>query len=137
MEIIEVNTKKQKQEYIDFIYKIYKNDKNYCDMNIIFVKNFLYQKDSYSKRCKVIPILIKDENMIKLECMFIIDDSKEIKLSFIEFLPHISECEFRGCTHIKEKKCGVKNAVEKMKIDKGRYERYCTLYQKLKEDKKW
>lgn len=87
MEIIEVNTKKQKQEYIDFIYKIYKNDKNYCDMNIIFVKNFLYQKDSYSKRCKVIPILIKDENMIKLECMFIIDDSKEIKLSFIEFLP--------------------------------------------------
>lgn len=62
---------------------------------------------------------------------------KDLDKYFIEFLPHISECEFRGCTHIKEKKCGVKNAVEKMKIDKGRYERYCTLYQKLKEDKKW
>lgn len=62
---------------------------------------------------------------------------KDLDKYFIEFLPHINECEFRGCTHIKEKKCGVKNAVEKMKIDKGRYERYCTLYQKLKEEKKW
>lgn len=62
---------------------------------------------------------------------------KDLDKHFIEFLPHISECEFRGCTHIKEKKCGVKNAVQKMKIDKGRYERYCMLYQKLKEEKKW
>ena len=30
-----------------------------------------------------------------------------------------------------------KKAVEKRKIDKGRYERYCSLYQKLKEEKKW
>lgn len=62
---------------------------------------------------------------------------KELDKYFIEFIPHMSECEFRGCTHIKEKKCGIKRAVETKKIDKGRYDRYCMLYQKLKEEKKW
>ena len=44
MIIREVKTKKEKKEYIDFIYKLYENDKKYCDMNITFVKNFLYKK---------------------------------------------------------------------------------------------
>lgn len=62
---------------------------------------------------------------------------KELDKFFIDFLPHIENCEYRGCTHIKEKVCGVKNAVDKKKIDSGRYERYCTLYKNLKEEKKW
>ena len=62
---------------------------------------------------------------------------KELDKYFIEFIPHMSDCEFRGCTHIKEINCGIKKAVEKKKIDKGRYERYCMLYKKLKEEKKW
>lgn len=56
---------------------------------------------------------------------------------YLDFVPYISKCEFRGCSHIKEKNCGVKEAVENQKIDKGRYERYCNFYQKLKEEKKW
>lgn len=62
---------------------------------------------------------------------------KDLDKYFLEFIPHISNCEFRGCTHIKEKNCGIKKAVEKKKIDKGRYDRYCMLYKKLKEEKKW
>lgn len=62
---------------------------------------------------------------------------KELDQYFIEFLPEMEKCEYRGCTHIKEINCGVKRAVERKKIDKGRYERYCELYQKLKEEKKW
>lgn len=85
MIIREVKTKKEKKEYIDFIYKLYENDKNYCDMNIIFVKNFLYKKDSFAKRCEVLPIFIEDNDEIKLECIFIVDTSDEIKLSFLEF----------------------------------------------------
>ena len=38
---------------------------------------------------------------------------------------------------LKERKCGVKQAVEDKKIDNGRYERYCSFYQKIKEEKKW
>ena len=56
---------------------------------------------------------------------------------FIEFKPYIPECEFRSCAHIKEINCGVKKAVTKRKIDKGRYERYVQLYEKLKGEKKW
>lgn len=61
----------------------------------------------------------------------------ELDKFYLEFLPYILDCEFRGCSHIKERKCGVKQAVEDKKIDSGRYERYCNFYKKLKEDKKW
>ena len=61
----------------------------------------------------------------------------ELDKYYLEFLPFIPECEFRGCSHIKERKCGVKQAVEDKKIDKGRYERYCEFYKTLKEKKKW
>ena len=88
MEIYEVKTRKDKKDYIGFIYNLYKDDRNFSDMNIIFIKNFLYQKDSYSKRCNIIPILIKDKGLIRLECIFVIDETEEIKLSFLEFLPH-------------------------------------------------
>ena len=88
MEFIEVNTKKLRKKYINFIYKVYKNDKNYCDMNITFVKNFLYKQDDNAKRVNVLPILLMDKEEIKLECMYIIDETEEIKLSFLEFLPN-------------------------------------------------
>ncbi len=62
---------------------------------------------------------------------------KELDEYFVEFEPFKEECEYRGCTHIKEINCGIKKAVNKRKIDKGRYERYCELYEKLKGEKKW
>ena len=52
---------------------------------------------------------------------------------FKEFKQEIEKCEFVGCTHIKEENCGVKNAIEEKKIDKGRYMRYCKIYEELKE----
>ena len=62
---------------------------------------------------------------------------KELEDYFIEFRNYVSDCEFRSCAHIKEVNCGVKRAVSKRKIDKGRYERYVQLYEKLKGEKKW
>ena len=58
---------------------------------------------------------------------------------FIEFIPYIKECEFVGCTHIKEQKCGIKKAIEEGKISIERYERYIKIYNDLKkkEDQKW
>ena len=55
----------------------------------------------------------------------------------MEFAPYIKDCKYRGCTHIKEDECGVKEAVRKKKIDNGRYDRYCELYSKMKGEKKW
>lgn len=62
---------------------------------------------------------------------------KDLDEYFIEFASHKENCEYRGCTHIKELNCGIKKAVNKRKIDKGRYERYVELYEKLKGEKKW
>ena len=58
---------------------------------------------------------------------------------FIEFIPYIEKCEFVGCSHIKEQKCGIKCAIEEGKISQERYDRYCKIYQDLKqkEAKKW
>lgn len=91
MQLIEVKTKFEKKAYIDFLYSIYKNDSHFCDMNVIFVKNFLYRQDTYAKRVDVLPYMIYDNNEPKLECMFIVDNTQEIKLSFVEFLPHATK----------------------------------------------
>lgn len=59
---------------------------------------------------------------------------------FVEFTDKIKECEFVGCTHIKEENCGIKKAMEKGKISQERYERFSKIYQELKEreeKKKW
>lgn len=54
---------------------------------------------------------------------------------FKEFKPYIDECEYGDCSHIKEKKCGIKLAVEEGKITVQRYERYCQIYEALQKKK--
>ena len=63
-------------------------------------------------------------------------ESSELDKYFKEFKENIEECEFVGCTHIKEQKCGIKKKVEEGKISKERYERYCKIYEELKEKEK-
>lgn len=65
--------------------------------------------------------------------------SKDLYKYFKEFNEYIDECEFIGCTHIKEENCGVKKAVEQKKISSKRYERFCKIYAELKEKeaRKW
>ncbi len=65
--------------------------------------------------------------------------SKDLEKYYIEFKPYISKCEFVGCTHQKEEKCGIKQAINEGKISKDRYERFVQIYNALKEreDKRW
>lgn len=64
-------------------------------------------------------------------------ESKELYKYFKEF--DDKNCEFVGCTHIKEENCGIKKDVENNKIDKNRYLRFCKIYNELKqkEERKW
>ena len=88
MNVIKVITSKQRREYINFIYKVYESDNSYRDLNLLFVKNFLWQKDSYAKRCAVHPFIIKDNDETKAVGTYIYSqDTQELKLSFLEFLP--------------------------------------------------
>lgn len=62
---------------------------------------------------------------------------RELDKYFKEFKPLLDDCEFVGCTHIKEESCGIKQALQQGKIDNGRYERFCKIYEELKEKDKY
>lgn len=66
-------------------------------------------------------------------------ESQDLAHYFIDLAKYIENCEFVGCTHIKEDKCGIKDAVIQGKISNQRYETYCRLYNELKEKEqhKW
>ena len=66
-------------------------------------------------------------------------ESKDLDKYFKEFKSEIQNCRYVGCTHIKENECGIKYAIEKGKINSQRYERFCKIYNELKEkeDNKW
>ncbi len=66
--------------------------------------------------------------------------SNKLAEYFKEFRDEIPNCEFASCTHIKEENCGIKQAVKEGKISQDRYNRFCKIYEELKqkeERKKW
>ena len=63
-------------------------------------------------------------------------ESSELDKYFIEFKQEIQNCEFIGCTHLKEKNCGIKKALEAGRISKERYDNYCKIYEELKDKEK-
>ena len=67
-------------------------------------------------------------------------ESSDLAHYFREFQKEIQNCEFVGCTHIKEENCGIKKAIKAGEISEERYERFCKIYKELKEKeerKKW
>lgn len=66
-------------------------------------------------------------------------DSVNLYKYFKEFIQYEKNCEYVGCTHIKEQVCGIKKAVEEGKIANSRYENYIKIYNDLKdeEEHKW
>jgi ribosome biogenesis GTPase len=62
---------------------------------------------------------------------------EELGTYYPEFVQYEPGCKFSGCAHISEPSCGVKAAVEAGKISRVRYENYKTLYQELKEVKRY
>ncbi|MDQ2087158.1 ribosome small subunit-dependent GTPase A [Herbivorax sp. ANBcel31] len=63
-------------------------------------------------------------------------DVENLKKCYPEFVFYSNECKFSGCSHIKEPKCAVKNALESGEIDSGRYNRYVELYKVLMDKHK-
>jgi len=63
-------------------------------------------------------------------------ESSELDKYFREFSQEIANCEFVGCTHIKENACGIKKAISNGNISQERYERFCKIYEELKDKEK-
>ncbi len=64
-------------------------------------------------------------------------EKEELKEYFKEFKEYECQCRFLGCSHIHEPSCGVKEALEDGKISRIRYENYVTMYEELKNIKKY
>ncbi|ANZ62126.1 ribosome small subunit-dependent GTPase A [Secundilactobacillus paracollinoides] len=61
--------------------------------------------------------------------------SKELGQYFPEFKRASVDCRFRGCVHVNEPGCAVKEQVANGEIMKSRYDNYLLLYQTLKNQK--
>ena len=61
--------------------------------------------------------------------------ANQLQYYFREFQPYIHQCYYNGCVHIHEPECAVKDQVGKT-IDNRRYERYCTLYEELSQERR-
>ena len=60
-------------------------------------------------------------------------EKEELGGYFPEIAAHAGDCRFRGCAHLAEPDCAVKEAVDNGEISKGRYENYQLLYEDLKK----
>lgn len=62
-------------------------------------------------------------------------DAEDLKHYYNEFIHFEPYCKFRGCNHIGEHHCGIKNAVCEGKISQQRYDNYKLFYEELKNKK--
>lgn len=62
---------------------------------------------------------------------------EELKNYFSEFSPYEEYCRFQGCRHISEPDCAVKEALEKGRIARSRYENYVQLAGELAGRRKY
>lgn len=63
--------------------------------------------------------------------------AEELENYFPEMADMGKDCRFRGCSHINEPDCAVKEKLERGDIARSRYESYKELYEKLKLVKEW
>jgi len=62
-------------------------------------------------------------------------DLEELPKLFVDFEQYSEGCKFRGCMHMNEPKCRVKEAVDSREIARFRYEHYQQFYEEIKQRK--
>lgn len=61
----------------------------------------------------------------------------DLPFAFPEFEPYIGKCKFSTCLHVKDKGCGIIEAVDRGDIPKSRHESYCAMMEQAKNIKDW
>jgi len=56
-------------------------------------------------------------------------EARDLETCFPEFARYGDGCRFRGCSHLHEPDCAVKDALERGEVDPGRYQSYRDLVQ--------
>ncbi len=85
-------------------------------------------------------IFIRDEIMIVDSPGFaVVDalvDKEDLPDCYDEYVSVAMECRFRGCSHINEPDCKVKNLVENGVLSQDRYNRYKEIYNEISKGRK-
>lgn len=58
-------------------------------------------------------------------------DKEDLRFYFKEFNVFLDDCKFRGCVHINEPKCAVKDALNNGDIKESRYNSYLQIYEEM------
>lgn len=61
---------------------------------------------------------------------------ENLKDAIPEFAPYQGQCPFKDCSHIKERDCAVRKAVDEKKIPVSRYNSYKSIYEEIGAVKK-
>ena len=61
----------------------------------------------------------------------------DVAHSFNEFFEYSANCKFKGCLHINEPKCYVKEKIASHEILKSRYDNYLQFIEEVKKNRKW
>ncbi len=64
-------------------------------------------------------------------------EAEELDAYYRDIKPFVSQCAFSDCTHLRERDCAVRAAVERGEISAGRYDSYCRLREELGQQKRW
>jgi len=62
---------------------------------------------------------------------------EDLPNAFREFRPHLGNCRYQKCTHLKEDGCAVLDAIRSGIIPKSRHDSYLDLYATLKAKPRW
>ncbi|PCK21618.1 ribosome small subunit-dependent GTPase A [Bacillus pumilus] len=62
-------------------------------------------------------------------------EAEDLGLYFLEIRERSADCKFRGCLHVKEPGCAVKDAVEHEQIRQYRYQHYLEFLTEIKDRK--
>lgn len=62
---------------------------------------------------------------------------EDLKENFKEIRELQENCKFRGCDHVNEPNCAVKEAVEDGEMSKERYENYIRFYEEIKDRRRY
>ncbi|UTR10925.1 ribosome small subunit-dependent GTPase A [Evansella sp. LMS18] len=63
-------------------------------------------------------------------------EAEELSYCFPEMRSRVNDCKFRGCTHINEPSCSVREAVKEGEIADFRYEHYSQFFEEIKSQKR-
>lgn len=64
-------------------------------------------------------------------------EETELDMYFKEFGEFLGNCRFRGCVHIAEPDCAVRDGVQQGKITEIRYNSYKEIYESIKSRRRW